>query len=93
MITAVSTVHSGKGTKTRCESVKAKTAAIVRPVFLNFRAERFPWDRGVAHCKLQRQGLRDRAADVAGGEAGPQDQPNRWPSLRQGRICLPSVER
>ena len=59
-ITAVSTVHSGKGTKTRCESAKAKTTAIVRPVFLNFRAERFPWDRGVAHCKLQRQGLRDR---------------------------------
>jgi hypothetical protein len=39
---------------------KKGDGSAVRPVFLNFRAERFPWDRGVAHCKLQRQGLRER---------------------------------
>src|ERR1700733_1037044 len=27
----------------------------LRPMFQNFRPERFPWDRGAAHCELQTQ--------------------------------------
>jgi hypothetical protein len=63
------------------------------PVFLNFARSDF---RGIGALLIASSSGKvsgTAAADVAGGEAGPQDQPNRWPSLRQGRICLPSVER